>query len=91
VVKHQCFAVNHDPLKTRKYTLTEVVDHNSVPASVNVTSTLNFHASSFHSCSDLSFNAMKLINSECRNFLTCLQASTPTLLLPASLNFGFPS
>ena len=70
--------------------LTEPVGHNSLPASVNVTSTLHFQTPSLHSCSDLSFNALKLINSECRNFHTCLQAPTPILFLPAAQNFGFP-
>ena len=70
--------------------LTDPVGHISLPASVNVTSTLNFQTPSLHSFSDLSFNAMKLINSECRNLHTCLQAPSPILFLPAALNFGFP-
>ena len=70
--------------------LTEPVGHNSLSASVNVTSTLHFQTPSLHSCSYLSFNALKLINSECRNFHTCLQTPTPILFLPAAQNFAPP-
>jgi hypothetical protein len=88
---HKCLAVCHDLSKTRKHRVTEVVGHNSVPVRVNVTSTLNFQTPPSHSYKDLSFNVIKLINSVCRNFRTCLQAPTPILILPAALNFEFPA